>query len=148
MFTGMHLNSCTVRVGLSYTQKQFYLGNSRCHQWSVRQGSVENRRTVRFRFSNNQTEPPVIQHSIGSFIRHVGIPSRTNSVLWLPHVSIISLYCTLALGPVKSVAFILTPIFFLLRPTCNSALNAKHYYVFASIWPVTAAVMTSSGRYV
>jgi len=58
---------------------------------------TEPKRTVR-----NLAFRPIV------FFRGVGIPS-----LDLPHVSIVSTYCTVAHGPVTSLAFILTPIFIL-----------------------------------
>jgi len=76
---------------------------------------------VRFWFSDNLTVS-------NSSFHPIGFPSCRNSIFRLPH-RIISPYCTVAHGPVTSVAFILTPIF-ILRPTWNSALNAEHCYSY------------------
>jgi len=65
---------------------------------------VENRQMVWFQFSNSRTV-----HNLA--FCPVGFPSFRNSIFRLPHVSVISLYCTAVHGPVTWVSFILTPIF-------------------------------------
>jgi len=57
------------------------------------------------------------------------VKSVKNEINLCQFCTLISLYCTAAHGPVTSTAFILYPIF-ILRPTCNSALNDEHYYSY------------------
>jgi len=62
-----------------------------------------------------------------SILSLIGFPPSCNSMFRLPRI--ISPYYAVVHGPVTSVAFILTPVS-ILRPTCNLALNAKHYYSY------------------
>jgi len=95
------------KVGLKNTETLTWTSLALVEPLPTTWESVENRRMVRFRFSNNWTT--IVCNSVFHLIR--GFPSCRNSIFRLPHMSIISPYCTVAHGPVVSVVFILTPVF-------------------------------------
>ena len=105
-----------------------------CDHHIITRGLQKNCLTVRF--YNN----PILCNSA---FRPITFPVVSEFHLRLPHISIISPYCTAAHGPVTSMAFILTPVF-ILRTTCDSALIAEHYYSYllSAIWPVVAVVIS------